>query len=96
MKVGEMLSFVHRFWPVLMMAVTIVTVCMIPIEHEKNILVEPSADDSVTAFLTAPVFVVCVSATVLALSWAYTACHASSMPDMEQMAMVWHLTNGTW
>ncbi|GMI27468.1 hypothetical protein TeGR_g5480 [Tetraparma gracilis] len=89
-------SFLLRFWPAVFMAVSIVAVVFLPIDQEQGIFVEPSAADSRRAMLTSPPFVYCVGATLMALRWAYGKKGAAKMSDVEQMAMVWHLTNATW
>ena len=85
-----------RYWPVLFMVSSIIAVATLPLIQERGVLVEPSAADSVFAFLTAPPFFIATTATILSLNWAIKNCTASAFEDTEFMAMVWHLTNGTW
>jgi len=78
------------------MGVSMAAVVFLPLESEKGVLVEPTPADSVHAFLSSIPFLVVVTVTTSAMVWAFGYLGCSSLPDTEVMAMVWHLTNGTW
>ena len=89
------LVFVYRYWAVLFMLLCIAAVSLLPLEQEKGVFVQPSEEDSVFAFLSSFPLLTSVSWTILALGWALTRQNLTE-DNTEVMAMVWHLTNGTW
>jgi hypothetical protein len=86
-----------------MMAFSIIAVSLLPLVEERGVLVEPTEADSIYSFLTSLPLVTSVSATALCLRWAMARwamateeAGSLSLSPTEFMAMVWHLTNGTW
>ncbi len=78
------------------MLASILAVVFLPLESENGVLVEPTEAESVQSFLTSPPLLIAVSVTLGLFAWAFIVHDSGSLPDTEVMAMVWHLTNGTW
>mmetsp|Transcript_1994 Transcript_1994/g.4013 ORF Transcript_1994/g.4013 Transcript_1994/m.4013 type:complete len:253 (+) Transcript_1994:209-967(+) len=92
----SLLRFAYRYWAVIFMAVCISAVIFLPLKEENGVLVEPTEADSVYAFITSVPLLVSVTVTISGLAWSLGYLGLTSLPDTEVMAMVWHLTNGTW
>mmetsp|Transcript_13089 Transcript_13089/g.26878 ORF Transcript_13089/g.26878 Transcript_13089/m.26878 type:complete len:293 (-) Transcript_13089:143-1021(-) len=88
------LRTLYRFWPIAFMAFCIGAVVFLPIVEERGVVVAPTDADTVQAFLTSPPLLIAMTATALGLRWSMSLGHV--MTDTEFMAMVWHLSNGTW